>query len=452
MTSERQTRSRGRRSQKDIARDEAAAEAEAEAHAADAAEAEADAAEAEADAAEAETDAAEAEAEAAELAANAESPDDDPEVAARKAQRRAELEAERQAKLAKQKEKAERREANQAEKARRAAAREEREKRNEKIRAERAAKFAAIEQAQKEREAKLAALAEERRRRAEELELASRRRPLTPEEQAEARAYAQSEAPEKPSPWKFQLQVIKALVLRDMGSRFGTRSRLSYIWALLNPILLMLGLIIVFSLKSRVAPPNLPLMAFVITGYPMWFAFYGMWGEVSRADDDPSMLMFPQVTVFDLIIARIVLEAATATVVFVLLIAGAIIVGRAPFPDQPGNLLFSYWAAIWLGSAFGLLICSIRRFMPMFEEWLMPVRRLGIFISGVIFTAATLPSWTLPYFSWNPLFRTIEIARESWHPAYQSPIADPGYVFFCCFGLTAVAIVAERLTRRYAGE
>ncbi len=82
----------------------------------------------------------------------------------------------------------------------------------------------------------------------------------------------------------------------------------------------------------------------------------------------------------------------------------------------------------------------------------MPVRRMGIFMSGVIFTAATLPGWMLPYLAWNPLFRAIEIARECWHPAYQSPIATPMYVFLCAFALTALGITAERLTRRYAGE
>ena len=82
----------------------------------------------------------------------------------------------------------------------------------------------------------------------------------------------------------------------------------------------------------------------------------------------------------------------------------------------------------------------------------MPVRRMGIFISGVIFTATTLPGWMLPYFSWNPLFRAIETAREAWHPSYHSPISDPGYVILCAFGMTALGIVAERITRRYSGE
>jgi ABC-type polysaccharide/polyol phosphate export permease len=134
------------------------------------------------------------------------------------------------------------------------------------------------------------------------------------------------------------------------------------------------------------------------------------------------------------------------------MVIGTILIGRVEIPDNPMGLMFAYWSCVWLGAAFGLLICAIRRFMPMFEEWIMPLRRMGIFISGVIFTATTLPGWMLPYFSWNPLFRAIEIARESWHSGYSSPISDPGYVFLCAFGLTAVGIVAERITRRYAGE
>lgn len=395
---------------------------------------------------------AQAEAEAREDLAAQDVEGDDPETAARKAARRAELEATRQAKLASRSTKEQEREARAAERARRAVAREERERVNEKIRAERAAKQAEIERIKAQRQAKIEEAARVRAERAEAIEIARKRRQLTPEEEAEARAYADSEAPERPSVLKFQLRVIKALVLRDMGARFGTRSRLSYLWALLNPILLMIGLILVFSLRARISPPNLPLLVFTMTGYPIWFGFYGMWGEISSADNDPQMLMFPQVTVLDLIISRFVLEFATSTVVFLLLIFGTILIGRTEMPADFMGLMFAYWGCVWMGFSFGLTICAFRRFLPMLEEWMMPLRRMGIFISGVIFTGATLPSWTLPYFSWNPLFRAIETARECWHPAYQSPIADPGYVFLCAFGLTAVGFVAERITRRYAGE
>lgn len=398
------------------------------------------------------------------------SPDDDPETAARKAQRRAELEEARQAKLAKASAKEQERAARAAERARRAVMREEREKANEIIRAEREAaqaereaakaardaakaeREAAIEKEKADRAARIAAITAEREAREAASLAARKRRQMTPEELAEAQAYANSEPPPRTSVWAFQLRVIKALVLRDMGARFGTRSRLSYLWALLNPILLMIGLIIVFSLRARVSPPNLPLLIFTMTGYPIWFGFYGMWGEISGADRDPNMLMFPQVTVLDLILARFVLELATSTVVYLLLVTGTILIGRVEFPSDFMGLMFAYWGCCWLGFAFGLCICALKRFVPMVEEWMMPVRRMGIFLSGVIFTATSLPSWMLPYLSWNPLFRAIEIARECWHPAYQSPIATPMYVFMCAFALTALGITVERITRRYAGE
>jgi capsular polysaccharide transport system permease protein len=114
--------------------------------------------------------------------------------------------------------------------------------------------------------------------------------------------------------------------------------------------------------------------------------------------------------------------------------------------------MFSYWACTLLGFGFGLGIAAIKRFVPMIEEWMMPVRRMGIFVSGVIFTAQSLPSWMLDYLSWNPLFRAIELARQCWHPSYRSPIASASYVFLCVFGVITFGLAAERITRRYAGS
>jgi capsular polysaccharide transport system permease protein len=398
---------------------------------------------------EAELDA-QAEADArADLEAQDEAGDSD-ETAKQKAERRAQLIAEREAKLASRSAKEQDRARRAAERAKRAVLREERDKKNAVFRAERTAKLAESERAKNERQAKIAEIAAARAAREAAIEAARKRRALTPEEQAEMLAYAESAPPPRPSVWVFQVQVIRALVLRNMGARFGATSRLSYLWALLNPLLLMCGLLLVFTLRSRIAPANLPLLVFIFTGYPIWFGFFGMWGATAGADGDPSMLMFPQITVLDLIIARFVLEFATTTLVYLIMVAGAILIGRAEMPSDFMGLMFAFWACVWLGFAFGLTICSLKRFVPMIEEWLTPVRRAGIFVSGVIFTAASLPSWMLPYLSWNPLFRAIEVARECWHPSYQSPIADPMYVFLVAFALTAFAITAERLTRRYS--
>lgn len=246
------------------------------------------------------------------------------------------------------------------------------------------------------------------------------------------------------------MQVLRALILRDMTSSFGDR-RLGYIWGLIGPVLLVCTLILVFTVRGRQGSPLLPLMVFIATGFPMFFAFNNMW-TAATGTATGGLMMFPQITHLDLLLSKIILELATQTAAFVVIATGFVLIGDAPIPGDPMNLLFAFWGVLWLGVAVGLFHMAIRRVFPIFDFFLTPIKRLGVFISGVIFTAADLPSWALPYFSWNPVFRAIEIARTSWYPSYRSPIYDPMFIIVIAVFLTALGITAERITRRYSTQ
>jgi capsular polysaccharide transport system permease protein len=249
------------------------------------------------------------------------------------------------------------------------------------------------------------------------------------------------------TPWKFQFQVLRALILRDMNARFGDK-RLGYIWGLLNPVMVVITLLIIFTVRQRSAPPALPLLVFIATGFPFFFAFTTMWNG-ANANPGDGTLMFPQVTFLDLVISRLVLEFLTQTTAFFVICLGLILILGLQLPADPINVLMAYWGAMWIGIGVGLSNMALKRVAPIVDQLLSPIKRLGIFISGVVFTASQLPSFLLPYFSWNPIFKCIEIARTSWYPSYQSPLYRPWDVVIVGIGLLAFGIAAERVTRRY---
>ena len=260
-----------------------------------------------------------------------------------------------------------------------------------------------------------------------------------------------TDTPATRSVWKFQVQVIKALVLRDIMARHGT-SRLNFLWAFIGPALVVAGLLLIFTVKGKLAPPNLPLYVFLLTGYPLWYAFQGLWQSTGGAErSGGGLLMFPQITILDVVVARVLLDWVTQTAFFFLLCVVFILLFGIELPADPGGVMLAYWTCMLLGTGVGLFTASVRRIFPMFDEWVSPVRRLGAFISGVIHTAANIPSFLLPYLDWNPVFRTIEWSRQAWHPSYQSPIYNPSFGMICAVAILAVAMILERITRRYAG-
>jgi capsular polysaccharide transport system permease protein len=235
-----------------------------------------------------------------------------------------------------------------------------------------------------------------------------------------------------------------------MTSSFGDR-RLGYIWGLLGPVVVVCSLILLFTVRGRQGSALLPLMVFIATGFPIFFAFNNMW-TAATATGSSGLMMFPQITQLDIVVSKVLLEFATQTVAFIVICIGFILIADAPIPADPLNLMFAFWSVLWLGIGVGLFNMAVKRVFPVIDFFLTPVKRLGLFISGAIFTAADLPSWALPYFSWNPVFRAIEIARSSWYPSYRSPIYDPMYIIVIAVFVTAVAIIAERATRRYSTQ
>jgi capsular polysaccharide transport system permease protein len=255
----------------------------------------------------------------------------------------------------------------------------------------------------------------------------------------------------RPSALRFQFRVLRALILRDIAGR-NSQSRLGPLLAILLPILSLTVLMVAFSLRGKTIPSDFSLGVFVVTGYPLWQGFQGMYTKVMGAAtrSDP-LLMFPQITQLDLIFATILLDTAINTVVFICMAVGVTIVFQDTPPDDPVGVLLCFWSTSWLGSAFGLVLCGLNRVAPTLVTVLNTFMRFGMWLSGVIFAVSKLPPWTWPYLKWNPILHCTEGARHLWKSSFEAPIFDPLYIVGSGFVLTTLGFVLERLTRRFVG-
>ena len=254
-----------------------------------------------------------------------------------------------------------------------------------------------------------------------------------------------------PGPLVFQYRVLKALVLREMAARHG-ESRLGYLMSIILPLFTLTVLMVAFSLRGKTFPTDFSLGAFVVTGYPLWQAFQGMYqrvmGAASRSDP---LLMFPQITQLDLIFSLIILEVATNTVVYVCMIIGVLVVFQEPIPDDPVGVLLIYWACHWIGAGLGLVLCGVNRLVPSVVLVFNAFMRFGMWVSGVVFAVNRLPVWTWPYLKWNPILHCTEGARHLWKSTFEAPIFDPVYIISVGCILTTVGLIVERASRRFVG-
>jgi capsular polysaccharide transport system permease protein len=245
-----------------------------------------------------------------------------------------------------------------------------------------------------------------------------------------------------------QVEVVHAIVLREIRTRFG-RNKLGYLWAILEPAILILTFFTVFRIANRAAPPGMDLFSFIATGVIPYTLFGNSIGRVAEAiNGNKSLLYYPQVRPIDLVIARSALEAATFAAVFLVLLGGHALWVQELAIDSPLMVITGMAMASMLGTSLGMIFCALAQVSSAVERARGPIVRPLFWISGVYFTVGMLPEAAQEPMLRNPLLHAVELVRAGYFPAYDAHHVDVQYVSAWILALMLVGLVLERAVRR----
>ncbi len=92
---------------------------------------------------------------------------------------------------------------------------------------------------------------------------------------------------------RVQGRVIHALILREALGKYG-KSKLGYLWALLEPVLQVLMLVLIFSALGRQSPVGGDLAVFFTTGIVPWLIYSSLSSRLSGAlGANQALLAYP---------------------------------------------------------------------------------------------------------------------------------------------------------------
>jgi capsular polysaccharide transport system permease protein len=156
-----------------------------------------------------------------------------------------------------------------------------------------------------------------------------------------------------------QCRVVHALVMRDVKSRYGGR-RLGFLWALIEP-LMMIGVFIgIFHLMGRSTQGGIPAPLFFVAAFTPFFMFRDIFSNVMMCIKGSNpLLMFPQVARTDIILSSVIVDILVSLAVFFLLLLGCVILGFEFTIDRPLEILFSLALLIGLGVGLGLVLGAL---------------------------------------------------------------------------------------------
>jgi capsular polysaccharide transport system permease protein len=245
-----------------------------------------------------------------------------------------------------------------------------------------------------------------------------------------------------------QAEVIYAIILRETRTRFGAH-QLGYLWALVEPMLMILTFLVLFMIGKRGGPFGMDLVGFLTTGIVPYLLFSSSANRVADSiNGNRGLLFYPHVQVLDLAIARSILEAATYAAVFMVLMAANALYMQELTIDSALMVINGFVLAAMLGAALGLVFCALAQYSNAVDRARGPLLRPLFWVSGIFFAANELPSSAQAIMAYNPVLTTVEIVRTGWYPSYTSDHIHVGFTLMCILTLSFAGLTLERAVRR----
>jgi capsular polysaccharide transport system permease protein len=242
-----------------------------------------------------------------------------------------------------------------------------------------------------------------------------------------------------------QLRVIRALLMREVITRFG-RHNVGVLWLIGEPMIFTLGVAALWSAAGMGhGGTGIPIVAFAITGYSsvlMWRNSVGR--TCSSIQQNFNLLYHRNVHVIDVFVTRIVLEIAGATGSFVVL---GLIFTLGGWIQPPEDLLLvacGWLMLAWFGFSLALTVGAATAYSELIERLWHPTAYLLFPLSGAAFMVDWLPPRAQEIILLLPMVHGVELLREGYFGTSVRTHHDIAYMSICCLVLTLVGLFLVR--------
>ena len=250
------------------------------------------------------------------------------------------------------------------------------------------------------------------------------------------------------SPWQIQKAVWFSLFIRELSARFG-RYHLGYFWAVAEPLALLAVLSAIKLAFGKNDIAGLPYPVFFASGILTYHIFQkSCASSLGAIESNFGLFNYQPVKPVDAIATRVFIELLINPTAALILFAVLWEFGfDFTWNSTLDTLVIVFLLAIMtLGFSLILGILS-----PFFHEVkkIVPIVffRPLFFVSGIFFTADSIPEPYRSYLLLNPLLNAIELIRRSMFVGYQSHSGDVTYLGIWAFSSLFVGLCAYRLNR-----
>jgi len=239
------------------------------------------------------------------------------------------------------------------------------------------------------------------------------------------------------TPWQVTRGVWYAMFMRETVSR-TMADRMGWFWMVFEPVAYTMIMVAIRGFirgdRMIVGADYIP---WLITGLLGFFLVReGMVRALGAVDANQALFTYRQVQPVDPVLVRNFLEGMLRTLVFLLFVAGGLMLGLDIFPDDAIRAMAG-WLSLWfLGLGLGLVTSVAGTLVPEVGRVVRMLSLTLLILSGVIIPLNHLPHWALEYLMWNPIPHGLEMLRRAFFDTYQV-VHGTSILYFWLFTLTA---------------
>jgi len=196
----------------------------------------------------------------------------------------------------------------------------------------------------------------------------------------------------------------------------------------------------------------MPLVPFMLVGFICFGMFRDPWGSMQSAiSNSRNLLTFPQVTTFDVIMARGILGILVSFFVLGFLLYMAHLAGFEVRVERPLGVLMVCGLLCVFGLGVGFLFASLEPLIPSIKQFGSQVLgRPLYFSSGLFFTIDSIPAAIREYLLYNPVLHMIELVRGEFFYEFETSYGSWSYASLWAFSTLALGLLVHQAVHKRA--
>ena len=247
---------------------------------------------------------------------------------------------------------------------------------------------------------------------------------------------------------RIQQRVIKALILRELHTRYG-RENIGYLWLILEPMLLAMMIGLIHARGTRVHTGDITGVPLSLIGYCNFMVFRSLFNRGEGAIEQNLPLMYHRtVKPLDIMIGRGLLDTAGTWMSFAILMSAAMALGMTHLPARPAWLILGMLLMLWFSFGAALVVAGLTYERKVLGRLVHPFSYIMMPLSGAFFTLAMLPKQFRDLFLWVPQAHIFEILRYGWFYSATDKYIDMRYLLGWELMLTLLGLILLSSARK----